>query len=268
MLTFASTTQAETIALWHFDEGPVSNNASTLSSVYNPVIMEATAGSNGGGPIPFFDDDIGVSYIKEGTNATAIHANKFSLKFTNSGLPANTNSHSGGILTVPHNGILLLSNLTAEAFIKVDRRVNYPLVIGKSRSDGNGTSWSIDFDSTGKPRVRIDCQPIGSTSSALGYNKSFTSSVAVEDGQWHHLAFTYQHDIKKVRLYVDYTERASGTTISNLVYQSNELRIGQGAGGRAFDGWIDEVRISDEVLLPQDFMTQHLYPTGTMILVF
>ncbi|MDA3924975.1 MAG: LamG domain-containing protein [Kiritimatiellae bacterium] len=140
--------------------------------------------------------------------------------------------------------------------------------MGKSRSDGGGTSWRIDMDNTGKPRVRIDSQPIGSGPGTTGFNQSWTSPVGVEDGQWHHLAFTYQHDTKTVRLYVDYVERRYGNSHSNLVYQTDVLRIGQGAGGRSFDGWIDEVRISDEVLLPQDFITQHLYPTGTMILIF
>ncbi len=104
--------------------------------------MEATAASNRGGPIPYFTDDIGSSYLKTDPNGPDVHANKCSLKFTNTGLPANTNSHSGGVLTIPHDEIMVLSNLTAEAFIKVDRRVNYPLVIGKSRLDSNGTSWT------------------------------------------------------------------------------------------------------------------------------
>jgi len=250
-VTAAASAGAETIALWRFDEGIVSNNATTLSSVYNPAIMAATAASNDGGPIPSFRDEIGLPYLTEGASGSSISTNKCSLKFTNSGLPGNLSSSSGGVLTVPHNAIMVLSNLTAEAFVKMDRLVDFPLIIGKVRS--GGTTWNIDMDNSGKPRLRIDSNPVG-TSSGSGFNESVTSSVGINDGRWHHVAFTYTHATKTARLYVDYTQTASRTTWSNLVYTANELRIGQGAGGRAFDGWIDEVRISDQVLQPADFL--------------
>lgn len=155
---------------------------------------------------------------------------------------------------MPDTTELRTLNLTVETFVKVDRRVNWPLIIGKRRTDGNGTSWNLDMDNAGRPRVRIDSQPIGNTSGG-GWNQSWTASVPIEDGQWHHLAFTYSHTNRAVRLYVDHILRASGNSFSNLVYDSGELRIGQGAGGRAFDGWIDEIRLSNEVLPPEQFMS-------------
>ncbi len=253
---------AETIALWHFDEGIVSNNATTLSSEYNPAIMAATAASNADGPIPSYSDDIGRPYLAEGASGSSINTNKYSLKFTNTGLPGDLSSHKGGVLTIPHNTIMVLSNLTVEAFVKIDRLVNYPLIIGKARSGGN-TTWNIDMDNTGKPRVRIDSYPIGGpATSTNGHNQSATSSVGINDGQWHHVAFTYTHATKVARLYVDYNQTAAMTTWGNLVYEANEMRIGQGCGGRAFDGWIDEVRLSDAVLQPAQFMV-HALPGDT-----
>lgn len=73
--------------------------------------------------------------------------------------------------------------------------------------------------------------------------------MGVEDGRWHHVVFTYAHSNRVVRIYVDNVQRASGILFSNLVYEANELRIGQGAGGRVFDGWIDEICITDDVLV-------------------
>jgi hypothetical protein len=108
------------------------------------------------------------------------------------------------------------------------------------------------MDASGKPRLRIDSNPTEDTSN--GNNVSTTSSVDINDGKWHHIAFTYTHSTKVARLYVDYAQTASMTTWSNLVYETLEMRIGQGCGGRAFDGWIDEIRLSDEVLQPEDFM--------------
>jgi hypothetical protein len=250
----ASAVFADTIAYWSFDEGVVSNNATTLSSKYNPTIMTATASSNGGGPIPQFSGDIGLDSLIEGAEGTAISTNSLSLKFTNSGLPGNLNSSNGGVLTIPHNAIMVLSNLTAEAFVRMDRLVNYPLIIGKARESGD-TTWNIDMDDTGKPRLRIDSYPVGGTKTqGINWNQSVTSSVGINDGKWHHVAFTYTHATKRAAIYVDYVERGFMITGSNLVYTANEMRIGQGAGGRAFDGWIDEVRISDEVLQPAQFL--------------
>lgn len=252
-LSITASVSAKTIALWHFDEGVVSNNAVTLSSEYNPEIMVATAGTNDNGTLPYFTENIGLDYLTEGMNGTVISTNKCSLKFTNSGLPE-MNSSKGGVLTIPYNEIMVLSNLTVEVFVKVDRLVNYPLIIGIVRSGGN-TSWNIDMDNTGKPRLRIDSNPTGvSGGTTPGWNESTTSSVAINDGMWHHLAFTYTHATKKALLYVDYQQRAETTTTFPLVYEMMQMRVGQGCGGRAFDGWLDEIRISDEVLQPNQFL--------------
>ena len=251
-LSVSASIMAETIAFWHFDEGTPTNTATTLSSEYNPTIMEGTAGSNQGGDIPYFSDEIGYTTFRDNAGATTVRTNKCSLKFTNGGLPSDENSHQGGVITIPYNEIMTMSNLTVEAFVKMDRKVNYALIIGKLRA-GNNTTWNIDMDGSGKPRLRIDSNPPGDTSQ--GHNQSCTSSVDINDDGWHHVAFTYEHSTRAARLYLDYKQTAGMTTWSNLVYETLEMRIGQGCGGRAWDGWIDEVRITDEVLQPEDFLS-------------
>lgn len=244
---------AKTIALWHFDEGVAPNNASTLSSEYNSAIMMATAGTYGEGSLPYFSDDIELPYLAEGASGALISTNQRSLKFTNAGLPGSLGSESGGALIIPYNEIMVMSNLTAEAFVKMDRLVEYPLIIGQLRSGGN-TTWNIDMTENGEPRLRIDSNPTGDTDREKGWNQECRSHASINDGRWHHIAFTYAYATKTARIYVDYKEKSSMTTVNNMVYEGMELRIGQGCGGRAFDGWIDEVRLSDEVLLPQHFL--------------
>jgi hypothetical protein len=247
---------AETVAYWAFDDGAPTNVAGAVATEVNAPALNGTAGKNLTGALPTFSADCPAPRLYASLTGPLLNpTNSASLRFVNAGLPADTNSHAGGIVTVPDNDPLLrATNLTVEAFIKVDRHVNFPLVIGKARADGGGTSWNIDFDGSGKPRVRIDSTPIG-VSSGSGWNQSWTSSVGVEDGRWHHLAFTYTHTNRAVKLYVDGAVRVNATSFSNLVYDTRELRIGQGAGGRAFDGWIDEIRITPDVLLPDQFMT-------------
>lgn len=246
--------QAAVTANWAFDDDVATNTAATLATDVNAPTLNGTAVQNAGGPKPTFSDDRPGPRIWASSDGPLLNTtNSASLRFVNTGLPADTNSHAGGAVNVPDNDPLLrATNLTVEAFVKVDRRVNYPLLIGKARS--GGTSWNLDFDNTGKPRVRID-SGVAFTNGTPGFNQSWTATVNIEDGQWHHVAFTYAHTNRAVTLYVDYIQRASGNSYSNLVYDTGALRIGQGAGARAFDGWIDEVRITDDVLTPAQFMT-------------
>ena len=254
--------RGETVAHWSFDDGMPTNTASSVASAANPSAMSATATNSGTGKVPRFDADIPADRIWSGAVGSAVSSgNGASLRFLNAGLPANINSGYGGCVVAADSALIRLTNLTVEVFAKVAGHVNWPLLAGKSRTDGGGTSWSIDLDNAGKPRVRIDTQPIGA-SSGSGWNQNWTSSVGIEDGGWHHLAFVYTHSNRAVRLYVDRVLRASGSSYSNLVYDARELRIGQGAGDRAFDGWIDEVRISDCVLSPDQFLTT-TEPTAT-----
>jgi hypothetical protein len=264
ILTLPGPGTAETVANWRFDDGAAPDTADTLATEVNAPTLNGSATQNGSGAKPAFSDDRPGDRIWASFTGPLLNgANAASLRFVNAGLPVNTNSSDGGVVTVPDNDPLLrATNLTVEAFLKVDRRVNWPLVVGKARG-GNNTSWNLDFDNAGRPRVRID-SGVAFTNNAPGFNESVTSSVGVEDGQWHHVAFTYTHASQTVRLYVDYVQTASRPTHSNLVYDTGSLRIGQGAGGRAFDGWIDEVRITDDVLQPHQFMTV-LEPSPTRV---
>ena len=250
-LSVFSPVRSET-AHWSFDGGVSGQAAVSLSAEAGGPIAAAT--STGSGAAPAFDVDVPCGSVWDGFSGEAANAgNTASLRFVNAGLPGNPDSGDGGGVAVPDNALLRATNLTVEAFVKVDRRVNWPLIAGKRRSDGNGTSWNLDMDNAGRPRVRIDSQPVGSSSGG-GWNQSWTAQVPIEDGAWHHLAFTYSHADRAVKLYVDRVLRASGNSFSNLVYDAGEFRVGQGAGGRAFDGWIDEVRVSGETLPPERFL--------------
>ena len=249
---FSASLRAGTVGHWTFGGTPGQTAASLPAVAGAPAAAAARAGA---GSAPVFDGGIPCAHVWDGVSGEPANTeNTASLRFANAGLPDNPNSGDGGCATVPDSALPRLTDLTVETFVKVDRRVNWPLIVGKRRADGNGTSWNLDMDNAGRPRVRIDSQPLGSSSGG-GWNQSWTAQVSVEDGEWHHLALTYSHAGRAVKLYVDHVLRASGNSFSNLVYDSNSLFIGQGAGGRAFDGWIDEVRISDEVLSPERFLT-------------
>ncbi len=152
---------------------------------------------------------------------------------------------------------------TVEAFIRVNVHHDYPLIVGKVRDPlRNSASWSLSVSGK-KVRTRFDTYPEGEKWPCdKGFNQSFGSGVDVEDGKWHHVAFSYAD--QTVKMYVDYTPCGGiGKTAFPIVYSDGEICIGDGAGEGPFNGWIDEVRITPRVLEPDEFL--YAMPYGDLI---
>ena len=85
-----------------------------------------------------------------------------------------------------------------------------------------------------------------------------TNGPSLLDGQWHHVAATVPQGgrIMDVRLYVDGSDvtPASTTTAAFNLTANVDVAIGMGgaAGGRFFTGLIDEVRMYDRALSPEE----------------
>jgi len=77
----------------------------------------------------------------------------------------------------------------------------------------------------------------------------------INDGQWHHIAYSYNGDT--VKLYVDGVEdfTASGILINTGNAGQTDVNIGSQLGGSIFLGSIDDVRIFDVVLTPAEIVT-------------
>jgi hypothetical protein len=244
-----------------FDDAAASGTATTLvCEAYTPILD----GNTGGSTIrPTFSPEVAPANtprISHGYKGEVVNAdNRSSLFFVNAGLPGNTNSNAGGKVAIP--GYLHPSNFTVEAFIRMNRHVNYPLIVGKVRY-GDYPTWSLSLACTNSllglgdvVRVRMDTFPDGAAGDyGQGFNQTFSSGVSADDGAWHHVAFSYETALKRVKLYVDYTLRTTGMTINPIVYTDGDILVGSGAGERAFDGWIDEVRITPRLLEPDEFL--------------
>lgn len=150
--------------------------------------------------------------------------------------------------------------ITVETFVKSARLVKFAQIVGKMR--GGNVTWMIDTTDTGRARIRLDT---GSDADLYApnnlyngkrWNQTCSGSTVIMDGQWHHVALTFNGEgsNRVAKLYVDYKQEGINTGIySNLFYTAEPVRVGDGAG-RAFDGVIDDVRITPDVLEPKDFM--------------
>ncbi len=75
--------------------------------------------------------------------------------------------------------------------------------------------------------------------------RTITSSMTVDSSNWHHVAVTFGSG--GLKLYVDGQLAGSDSTTESLSTNTAPIEIGQ-AGGRYFDGQIDEVALHDQVL--------------------
>ena len=69
------------------------------------------------------------------------------------------------------------------------------------------------------------------------------------DGEWHHVAVTYDSATSTKRLYFDGVELGSGLVVANdLNVQATNFGIGYAFNTELFNGLIDDVRVYDEAL--------------------
>jgi sialidase-1 len=101
---------------------------------------------------------------------------------------------------------------------------------------------------------------------------NLSSSVLVNDGQWHHAAAIRDADTGQLRLYVDYelVGTITDTTTGDFA-NANHLLIGafnaSGVNDRQFIGDIDFVRISSGALAPDQFVQMIPEPASAVALL-
>lgn len=263
LLAFLAATvpsRADTIGYWQLGDGTPGSVASALVSQVNSPGLDGIAGTRNGGPTPLFNMGVPGRVIVDGLGGAVLNAsNTVSLAFDNTGGP---DSRNGGKVTVTDPGgvgsFLKPESFTLEAFIHVNDWVNYASVISKNYGDEN-SSWMLDTTNTDRIRARFD--------TADANNQTLTGpAVPINDGEWHHVSLTYDVLTGIARLFVDYDNSTSRTITGALRYNDYPLTFGNLGGGRAFDGLIDEVRLTNQVLTPSQFL--HAIPEpGTLLLL-
>lgn len=165
----------------------------------------------------------------------------------------------GTFLTVADDERLHVPSVTVELFARFDGAANLPLwrnlVIYPNDS---GNVWALRVGADGIPLFQIAYLKDGVATNG----NALYGDVSIKDGKWHHLAFVVRSNeaatTYKVSLYQDYRLVREEWVGGPLAYGTSgkALSIGHEAGVSygAWPGLIDEVRISDVPLAPEQFL--------------
>ena len=86
---------------------------------------------------------------------------------------------------------------------------------------------------------------------------SGAQTTNLDDGEWHHVAFVNDTRSRSVKVYTDYRITHVATSVSPDWSTGEPLWIGcQPDGSQAFDGWLDECRVTKRALSVGEFLTK------------
>jgi hypothetical protein len=239
---------AETVAYWQFQDGAPGTTASKgsmLKTLVNAPALDASVSSDANVEVGFSSDVPG-KVIVCGKEQKVVNAeNRASVK-------ALRKTGGSEALNVAGNQLLQLDDFTFEAFVKLEEYPRWGRLFWKNRSQGR-FSWILSLkEASGLLRGRVDSNPDNAKNLA-GFNQGINTPFKLDDKQWHHVAFSYDGLTQEFAIYADYQLQAKAKTALPMIDENLPISIFGGAGGR-ISALVDEVRISNMVLLPEEFL--------------
>ena len=272
--TGASVANGSTIAWYRFNEGTMGCNVGssvTIENSANPGVFTgkcqyqesniALGESEDEACLPIatnaFPIGIGVQNSQEQAKYPNERAFWFHTEhYTWSGQLSDTGK--GATVTVPRNGAFAPSSFTVECFFKS--------VNGNNWQQGN-LQTLVALPGSWKLEVQKDGKLYGSVTASTGNTKTLSSpnNTSAHDRKWHHAAITFDGETKVFRLYFDYALAYYGTADGDVAYNASAttpLAIGCSPDRQwngKWNGFIDEVRITDTALTADDFLRNAAY---------
>ena len=198
-----------------------------------------------------FDDPSSVQAIDSsgnGRNGNLYNgASKTSGKF---GQALSLDGSDDYVLIPNYKGITGTNPRTMSAWIKTSKAAAPIFNWGSTGSSGR--KWTFRIDDSGKIRIEV-------------YGGSNVGSSLLTDNQWRHVVCVLESgntNVNQMKLYVDGVRDTSSASSSRYIYTSysQDLRIGLDHSSRKFQGKMDDLRLFDRGLSP-DEITQ-LYGNG------
>lgn len=152
-------------------------------------------------------------------------------------------------------------SFTVETFFKAAKLEGTGINLFEMVNPANPGAWDIYFGvgiSSGTPRKLWFRRNM----TEAGYKQGVAGDWEVGEGEWHHLAFSYDRATLECKFWVDYREVHRETLPGPLKREANGFwRFGYG-----FDGWLDELRVSEGALEAKDFI-RLCNPAGMVLMV-
>lgn len=238
MVICAASVDAGTVGWWRM-EGSVGEEAATVPNAASPDVLPAVW--NNRGTASRFSETFAPPVAGAPGNCSS------------AAITATDNTHASRFEVTDDSGHSLRpSSFTLEAFFKWD--VSKPLnssgtagIVGYVRDDVISCGYGLGLFGQ-SVRARFND----------GEEKTLDAVIDLTDGKWHHLALTFDGDSKEAKLWVDYRLSGSLTLAAAISYVDGKPFCIGCFGGRGMLGWVDEVRLSDMVLEPDDFLDARL----------
>lgn len=270
----AATSYAGTVAWWHFDEeapGTTATSGVVKESISGATATSYTITSNKVEQIDsyrpvFWRTFPGLAVYDPVVGTTNENHSAAKFKIASVGDAKGGRAYYGGALKVDGGDSLYAgckSAITVEAFVCTTGGVyNLFAPIVGCVTNGNFTSepWALYMLDDGTVVVRHN--------GTAYYQDDNKGKTTINDGFWHHVAWTWNGST--IRVYVDYKLDKKGNSGGDRTYSRSgtfsypagkcATWIGGYAthdrsnGGRKFPGIVDEVRISNVALTPDQFL--------------
>ena len=283
---------AETTAWWHFDEEDAGYAFNTVASNIitneygSPTSYAETysfAGETSTGPAdyyPRYEKPFRGLCVYDPVSGQK-RVNRSSLRFTvgNDGSENGGRAYYGGCVAIPGDlagdATSPTDAITIECFVCTTGGVfnTFAPIFGKRRNNNGKTdkgwtaeAWALYMTANGSLSARLNT--VDANGNVTSKHAGTTGNgTAINDGSWHHVAYTFDKSIGKAVVYVDYTnsfELAANAVGESLSYGTDTTYTGiyvggygycpSANGGLRFPGLIDELRISNTVLSPDQFL--------------
>jgi len=146
----------------------------------------------------------------------------------------------GNIVEIPHHDAFDLATYTASAWIKTQPNGKWQTVLGKEPIAGKPRNYGV--------YIAGDTSLLGVNYTTDGNWKTAFSTTVAADGNWHHVAATY--DGEMLRAYMDGVMEGETQTEIPPDHNTEPVRIGRWGAPRGdyMEGVIDEVAIFSEAL--------------------
>ena len=277
VLAIGHSSRAETLAHWDFNESFATNGISLPYSTNGAFVVSAIDKSGNGNDLSIWADSATSDRTWIATNAS--YFGDIAVQSPGGGsygdMRTVSNSVPGGVDI--SDSSFTPTNFTVEAVFTYEQAGWQSILCRQGNLSGNMASFRMIMNDAGRPQATYRTE--------AGTQTEVTSPtpLTISDADWHHMAVSAQGGSNLV-LYVDGVEVASGSiTNSGMEFDPNsgagtdqgttwsggEWAVGRGmwTGSKSdgFPGKIDEIVISDEVLVPTNFMIATAVVNGPLV---